>query len=314
MPSNNGHNGHGDKSALSGTVSLEDDEAAGASSSGGAGARQAGKRKKPWGLIVVAVLFIVAPFLTWYGTSFWRTLSDAQVDEYLADARNQRHVQHALEEIDRRVVKGDEGARRWYPRVVEISRDPATDLRLASAWVMGDDNREQSFHDALLHLLSDAEPSVRRMAALSLSRFGDAGARGELVAMLRGYSVRAGEGGKVLTVLPVGSGVGRQAMIARLRDEAGEVRELRSPLAGHVEKISAGENSDIKPGGELLVLAPDPENVLQSLRALYLIGSEAELSEVERYAGGVAGMPEAVQRQAALTAEAIKSRAGKSSR
>ncbi len=309
MPVTDGHNGHGDAGALP----IEDERAARSSHDAGAGAQQSGKRKTPWGLLIVALLFVIVPFLTWYGTSFWRTLSDSQVDEYLRDTRDQRHVQHALEEIDRRVVKGDAGARRWYPRVVEISGDQATDLRLAAAWVMGDDNREQSFHDALVRLLNDQEPSVRRMAALSLTRFNDAGGRGELVAMLRDYSVRAGVGGKVLTVLPAGSNVSRQTMIARVRDDAGEVREVRSPLAGRVEKVSAGEGADVRPDDELLVLAPDPENVLQSLRALYLVGSNEELSEVDRYARGVAGMPADVQKQAALSAEAIKRRAGKSS-
>jgi hypothetical protein len=267
-----------------------------------------GKRRAPWGLVVVAILFVVAPFLAWYGTTFWRTLTDAQIDAYLSDTREQRHVQHALSEIDRRIERGDAGARRWYPRVVEVSTDQATDLRLAAAWVMGDDNREGSFHDALVKLLGDQEPSVRRMAALSLSRFDDPRSRAELAAMLQDYSVRAGVGGKILTVLPVGSVVTRQAMIARVRDDAGEVREVRSPLAGGVEKVSARENSDVKAGDELLVLAPDGANVLQSLRALYLVGTIDDLPEVERYAGGVAGMPAVVQQQATLTAEAIRRR------
>lgn len=307
MPSNNGHNGRGDAGALADAGAMARDEAGDAAPSF-EGAGGTGKRKTPWGLLVVAVLFVVLPFLTWYGTSFWRPLSDAQVDDYLSDAHSQRRVQHALAEIDRRIVKGDEGARRWYPRVVEVSGDEAADLRLAAAWVMGDDNREPSFHDALLRLLSDAEPSVRRMAALSLSRFGDASGRGELVAMLRDYSVRAGVGGRVVTVLPVGSNVSRQAMIARVRTEAGEVRELRSPLPGRVEKVSAGENADVKPDDELLVLAPDPENVLQSLRALYLVGTVHEVLEIERYKEGAAGMPDDVKKQAAQTIEVIMRR------
>jgi hypothetical protein len=296
MSGNNQQNGHGSVDALV-----------------DADAAQTGKRRTPWGLAVVAMLFVVMPFLTWYGTSFWRTLTDAQVDEYLADTQNQRHVQHALEEIDRRIVKGDAGARHWYPRIIQVSNDQATDVRLAAAWVMGDDNRAQEFHDALLRLIDDQEPAVRRMAALSLSRFNDPRCNAELIAMLHDYSVRVGVAGKILTMLPTGSVVSRQAMIARVRDGAGEVREVRSPLAGRVKKGSVAENSDVSASDELLVLAPDAENVLQSLRALYLVGSVAELPEVERYAQGVAGMPEAVQKQATLTAEAIKRRASKSS-
>ncbi|MDT7542605.1 MAG: hypothetical protein QOE33_2509 [Acidobacteriota bacterium] len=294
MSGNNQQNGHASARALA-----------------DADASQTGKRRTPWGLAVVAVLFVVMPFLTWYGTSFWRTLTGAQVEEYLADTQNQRHVQHALEEIDRRIIKGDDATRRWYPRIIQLSTDQATDLRLAAAWVMGDDNRAQEFHDALLRLLEDQEPAVRRMAALSLSRFNDPRCNAELAAMLRDYAVGVGVAGKILTMLPAGSIVSRQAMIARVRTDAGEVREVRSPLAGRVKTVSVMENSNVNASDELLVLAPDGENVLQSLRALYLVGSDAELAEVERYARGVAGVPDAVQKQATLTAEAIKRRASK---
>ncbi|MFN2596869.1 MAG: HEAT repeat domain-containing protein [Pyrinomonadaceae bacterium] len=270
------------------------------------------KRRTPWALVVVAVLFVVVPFLTWYGTSFWRTLSDAQVDEYLSDTSQQRRVQHALEEIDRRIVKGDEGARRWYPRVVQISNDPATDLRMAAAWVMGDDNTSEDFHAALRRLLDDDEPAVRRMAALSLTRFDDARSRAELVSMLGDYSVKAGVSGKVLTILPVGSAVSRQAMIARLRDDAGQTRELRAPVSGGVEKVSVAEGASVSPTDELVVLSPDADNALQALRALFVVGTTDDLPEIERYAGGVAGMPPDVQKQAALTSEEIKRRASQS--
>jgi hypothetical protein len=303
MSRDNDNNHHGSAGAAATDTAATLDRAA----------PQLGKRRTPWALVVVAVLFVVVPFLTWYGTSFWRNLTDAQVDEYLTDTQKQRRVQHALEEIDRRIIKGDANARRWYPRIIQVSTDQATDLRMAAAWVMGDDNRAEEFRAALLTLLDDPEPAVRRMAALSLSRFDESRSRAELVAMLRDYAVRVGARGKVLNVLPVGSVVRREAMIARVRTDAGEVQEIRSPLAGRVGKIYAIEGAGVSPDDELLVLAPDAENVLQSLRALYLVGTEEELPEVERYARGVAGMPEGVQRQAAQTMEAIKRRAGKSS-
>lgn len=269
------------------------------------------RRRTPWGLAAVAVLFVVVPFLTWYGTSFWRPLSDEQLGEYLRDRQKLRHVQHALEEIDRRVVKRDEGVKRWYQQVVEVSADPSPDLRMTAAWVMGDDNNSETFHAALPPLLNDQEPAVRRMAALSLSRFNDARARPELVAMLRAYEVRVGVGGTIVNVLPVGSRVRRGAMIARVRGGAGSPSEVRAPVSGRVERIVAAEGANVSQADVLLVLAPDAENVLQSLRALFLVGASEELPEVERYVGGVAGMPEGVQKQAAQTAEAIKSRASK---
>jgi hypothetical protein len=58
----------------------------------------------------------------------------------------------------------------------------------------------------------------------------------------------------------------------------------------------------------VLRLAPDAEFVYEALRALFLVGAEEDLPEVERYAAGVAGMPERVNQQAAQTAKAIRSR------
>ena len=271
-----------------------------------------GRRKTPWPLVVVALLFVVVPFLSWYWTTFLRPLDDKGIEEYLNDREKPRHVQHALEQIDKRIVNGDEGVRRWYPQIVAHASHPVADVRMTAAWVMGDDNRAEDFHASLLKLVEDTEPAVRRMAALSLSRFNEPRARPELLAMLRPFELHAHAGGTVLTILPAGSFVRRESLIARVRDSAGNVGEARSPLAGKVERVVAGEGSNVEAGGVLCALAPDPENVLQSLRALMLVGGGEDLADIERYARGVEGMPGDVQKQAALTAGAIKSRAGKS--
>lgn len=274
-----------------------------------AGAREAtGRRRTPWPLVVVAVLFVVVPFLSWYGTSFVRPLDDGKIDEYLSDTAKPRHVQHALEQIDKKIVAGDAGARRWYPRIVNVASSPVADLRMAAAWVMGDDNREPEFRDELARLLADPEPAVRRMAALSLSRFGDPRARPELVAMLRPHAFKSPAGGTLITTLPAGSRVNRESLIARVRGPAGDVQEVRAPLAGRIERVGVAAGASLNAGDELLVLAPDADNVLQSLRALALVGGREDLGEVEVYARGVEGMPAGVQKQAALTVEAIKGR------
>ena len=89
-----------------------------------------GRRRTPWPLVVVAVLFVVVPFLTWYWTWFGRTLSDAEIDAYLSDG-NPRHAQHALSQVAERIEdergengraeKGTGRAVRWYPQVVALS-------------------------------------------------------------------------------------------------------------------------------------------------------------------------------------------------
>lgn len=267
-------------------------------------------RRAPWPLAVVAALFIILPFLSWYGTSFWRPLNDGEIEKYLSDEEKPRHVQHALEQIDRRiVVGGDERVKKWYPQIIRVAGSALPDLRMAAAWVMGDDNKSAKFHVALTHLLTDSEPAVRRMAALSLSRFNDGRGRAELLAMLRPYSVKLPQAGSLITVLPVNSSVTREAMLARVRDEQGTVQEVRAPVAGKIERVSAAVGTSLAAGVELLVLAPDGKNVWEALRALYLVGEAEDVPEIERYAEGMAGMSPEIKKQAAQTVEAIRSRA-----
>jgi biotin carboxyl carrier protein len=301
----NGSNGRPGARAVGATAADASARGASAAASRAGVAAAQGRRRTPWPLVVVAVLFVVVPFLSWYGTTFLRPLDDGKIGEYLNDAAKPRHVQHALEQIDKKIVAGDAGARRWYPQVAGLASSPVPDVRMAAAWVMGDEGREPEFRAALLRLLEDPEPAVRRMAALSLSRFGDASARPELLAMLRPHAFKSPFGGTLLTALPAGSRVNRDTLVARVREPSGEVREVRAPLAGRIERVSAAVGSNVNAGDELLALAPDAENVLQSLRALALVGDERDVEEVVRYARGVEGMPGGVREQALLTAEIV---------
>ena len=138
-------------------------------------------------ILFLAILFVAATFLAWYFSWFGRELSDADISKYLADEKKPRHVQHALLQIQQRIERGDSNAKAWYPQLIVLSGSPETEYRLTVAWLMGFDNRSAEFHDALLKLLRDQEPIVRRNAALALVRFGDHSGREELLSVLRLY-------------------------------------------------------------------------------------------------------------------------------
>ena len=55
----------------------------------------------------------------------------------------------------------------------------------------------------------------------------------------------------------------------------------------------------------------DAEQAQDALVGLLYFGTAEDLPEIERYALGVEGMTAEVKRQAALTAEAVKRRAGR---
>jgi biotin carboxyl carrier protein len=274
---------------------------------GGSGATAAGRRRTPWPLAVVAVLFVVVPFLTWYWTWFGRSLSDEEIGKYLSEG-NPRHAQHALSQVAERIEKGDAGAGRWNAQVAALAASPSADVRMTAAWAMGVEHKSEEFRETLARLVEDPEPIVRRNAALGLVRFGDERCRPELAAMLRPYSVRAPGAGRALTTLTEGSRVKRDSLLLRFKTPAGETGEVRSPLPGTVERATVKDGGAFESGAELFVLAPDAEQVTDALTGLLYFGKEEELAEVERYAHGVEGMPQDVKTKAALTAEAIKRR------
>src|SRR5260370_2156332 len=131
-------------------------------------------------LIIVDALFIIVPFLTWYLTWFGRNLTDDEIANYLSDEKNPRHIQHALSQIETRIEKSDSSVKKFYPQIVVASKSPTAEIRKTAAWVMGQDNSAPEFHQALVGLLADPDPLVRRNAALQLLRFSDAAGRSEL--------------------------------------------------------------------------------------------------------------------------------------
>jgi hypothetical protein len=58
----------------------------------------------------------------------------------------------------------------------------------------------------------------------------------------------------------------------------------------------------------LVELSPDKEHVWEALRALLQVGQKDDLESVQRYARGVAGMPDRVRQQASLTQHEIEKR------
>ena len=257
-------------------------------------------------LIIVAVLFIVVPFLTWYGTWFGRELSDDEIAAYLADEKNPRHIQHALSRVEEKLERKDPSARRFYPQVIALTKSPTGEIRKTTAWVMGQDNKSAEFHQALIGLLSDSDPLVRRNAALQLVRFGDASGRPELRAMLQPFETKSPIAGTVVSVLSQGSKISAGGLLARIRDPSNAVQEFRSPLDGAIGKLAVKEGDAVAAGQTIAWLAPDRASVNDALQALAYVGTKDDLPAVESCAQADASA-EIIQ-QAGAAAKAIKSR------
>ena len=202
------------------------------------------------------------------------------------------------------MARHDPAAARWYPQVVQLAYSPLIELRQTAAWIMGQDHTYAPFHEALLKLIADPQPMVRRNAALALSNFGDPAARPELLAMLRPYTIVSPAAGVVQYRLKLGEYVNPGTLVAHVGDVRGALsaarRSARVEPAVKAARCGAGD--------PLVEISADKEHVWEALRALWTVGTADDLEEVQRYARGVSGMPEKVQEQALLTAQAIQAR------
>jgi biotin carboxyl carrier protein len=250
-----------------------------------------------------ALLLVLFPFLFWYYTWFGRPLTARDLDRYFADKSKPRHAQHALVQLSDHLAR-HENVSRWYPNVIEQASSPNLELRETAAWVMGQDPSYAPCHQALLKLIQDPEPMVRRNAAPALAAFGDAAARPELVEMLQPYTMRAPFGGKLKFRLKLGDYVNPGTLVGYIGNA-----EVRSAVPGDVRALDRETGAAVNVGDPLVELAADPNHVWEALRALYLVGQPTDLEFVQRYTHPMPGMPEKVERQAELTSQAIQQRA-----
>jgi len=258
-------------------------------------------------ILILAVLFVAATFLAWYFSWFGRGLSDAEITKYLADEKSPRHVQHALLQIQQRMERRDGSAKTWYPQLITLSGNPETEYRLTVAWLMGFDNTSPEFHNALLKLVHDEQPLVRRNAALALVRFNDNSGRAELIATLKPYVLKAPADGTVQSSMREGANVGRRTPLARIEQSDGKIVELRSPLPGRVNQLFKPNGSQVTHDEDLLSLNSDEDSVWEALRGLAIIGTKEDLPVVQSYAESNDASAR-VKEQAALTVQAINHR------
>jgi HEAT repeats len=260
-------------------------------------------------VIAAALLFVVMPALFWQQTWFGRELSDDQITEYLADKEKPRNTQHALAQLSERVQRRDPAVKQWYPNIVSLARHPVAQIRLTSAWLMGQDTGSEDFHQALLLLLDDADPMVARNAALSLAGFGDSAGRPVLQAMLRPYTVTASRDGVITNRLKQGDFVDQDTLLGRI-EVAGEAEsvELRSPVPGVLEERLLKDGAAVSVGQPVMVLGPSPDHAFEALRALVLVGEEEDVELVRPFLRPSEDAPARLAEQARLTIDEIRNK------
>jgi hypothetical protein len=259
------------------------------------------------GILAIALLFVLMPFLFWNATWFGRPMNDGQLSKALADHSHPRDIQHALAQLETRIETRDPSVRKWYPQIAQLAGDPVDEIRVTDAWVMGQDNSSEDFHRTLLQLLGDQNPMVQRNAALSLVRFKDDSGHAQIVAMLRPFELNSPFEGKLDTRLKPGDVVNPGTMVGHIESSAGK-REFRSNVPGTLDRWLTVNGSSVTVAQPILSLLPSEGMVWEALRALYLTGNAEDLADVARYARGVDGMSPQIAQQAQATLAAIRGR------
>jgi hypothetical protein len=263
-------------------------------------------------ILGLTFLFVLMPFLFWQATWFGKPLNDAQLEKSLADREHPREIQHALSQLADRILSRDaftrDSARRFYPQVVQIAETGQPELRLTAAWVMGQDNSVSDFHQEQLRLLHDADPMVRRNAALALVRFGDASGLDEIRAMLQPTVIGAREAGILQERLKPTETINPGTLLGHIEHGDRATSELRSQIPGTIHQWLVPDKSAITVGEPLLLIDPSTDEIWESLRALYVVGQSQDLPAVENFARGIANLPVNIRQQAELTANAVRSR------
>ena len=255
---------------------------------------------------VVGWAIVLMPFLFWRATWFGRPLTDTELEQYIHDDAHPRHIQHALVQVGERIARHDASAERWYPELVRLSTSKVEEIRNTDAWVMGQDTSRPEFHAALLQLVKDPAYDVRSNAALSLVSYGDASGHDQIAAMLQPLTITAPAAGTVSDVTKPNALVTKGTLVANVGGT-----EVRTPFEGRLHNVAVSNGQQVASGDKLATLDPGGDQVWEALRALYLIGTAADLDAVRRYERDNPDMPERVREQARLTEQAIQKRAGK---
>lgn len=255
----------------------------------------------------LTLAFVLMPFLFWRATWFGRPLSDAQLADVLQLKSNPHDIQHGLSSVADRIIGNDPAVKQFYPQVIALAASPAPEIRTMAAWVMGQDNTAPDFHAALLRLLNDSNPVVQRNAALALVRFHDASGHAIIVGMLKPAVLAAPYSGVLKTRLKPDQTVRPGTLIAHIEVQT-KGREVRSEVPGTLDRWLVSDGANVSAGQPIAAIYPSDDDVWESLRALYLIGTPADLDAISPYARQSANITPKIAEQARLTMQHIRSR------
>jgi biotin carboxyl carrier protein len=247
--------------------------------------------------------------LVWRQTWFGARLEDSELIAATAPTARPRDVQHAIEEITQRFAENRPGMDRWAKALVEASRRAEDPVRIQAAWAMQFDAGREEFVARLREMTAaDASPLVRRNAACSLAKSGDAAALPVLREMLRTTNVVAPDAGVVSSVPGVGAPVAENGAVARVRRDDGSDIDVRTPVPGIVVERVAKDGARVAAGDAIVALAPNARHALNAAAALALVGTKDDVDLLLTACAPQSEYPDDVKAAARAAVDAIRAR------
>ncbi len=276
------------------------------------------KSPAKWPIFLLLAAAVIVPAMFWRQVWFGAYLSDDEIRRRLSRPENPRDVQHACEQISKRMQRDPQGARQFYHLLVSLADHPDERVRYVAAWCMGEDNaRHRPFHQALLGFLGDESPRVRYNAALGLVRFDEPAARPVLCKMLIPYVISVDWEGPspeatVIEILRKKDPVRPRMQLALVDTGEGKPDPVLAPLGGRIGEVTVGRGQRIMKGRRLCTIEPEFQQAYQALRALAVVGEPEDLEYVQPYFDPDHSLSHTdqagLQTQARLAAEAIRKR------
>lgn len=276
------------------------------------------KSPPKWPIFLLLAAALIVPAVFWRQSWFGSQLSDEEILRRLSQGENPRQLQHACEQISRRMQRDPQGARQFYDPLVALADHPDEQIRCVVAWCMGEEGGgHEPFHRALLGLLKDQAPGVRYNAALALVRFDEPAARPVLCEMLVPYTVSAewqgpSSEGAVIESLDRKDPVRPRTQIVLVDTGQEQPQPVLAPLGGRIGQLLVGVGRPVAKGQPLCTIEPEFQQIYQALRALTLVGKPEDEEYVQPYLDphdSFSGAQRSrLQTQARLTTEAIRRR------
>lgn|GEM_PF-3856612 len=245
-----------------------------------------GKASRQQGRVPVLLLAVVATlaliFFAFRTNWFGVPLDDHELARALGTEGDAQAVQHGLEQLVARYLRGDQAAAegQFAAALDGLAVHPLQEVRRVAAWTMGHE-RSGRHVPVLTRMLKDQDRGTRLNAALALANHSRSEGLPELREALEPLLLLAPAAGVLETRVKVGEALSLGRDFGNITDAAGTVTSVRPSLNGWVRSLKVDSGAQVSAGTLLAEVLPDAATLANVLLALEIVGTEAEVEVLD---------------------------------